>query len=103
MSASFASTVPLWLASVSADHDHWSSTIGTLVLAVQLALGPLGWTQTANFNATCLLTMAFAVGLVPMSGLRQKVGAILIGIWAVGLSMFRFAADSAPLGQLLNK
>ena len=54
-------------------------------------------------STTCLLTMSFAVGLVLMSGLRPKVGAILIGIWAVGLPMLRFGADSAPLGQLLNE
>lgn len=50
-----------------------------------LALGPFGWTQTANFIVTGLLTMAFAVGLLRMPGLRRKVGAILIGIWAIGL------------------
>ena len=62
-----------------------------------LALGPSGWTQTANFIVTGLLTMAFAVGLARTPGLRQKVGAILIGIWAIGLlGAGAFVTD--PLG-----
>ncbi|WP_433162135.1 DUF998 domain-containing protein [Kribbella sp. CA-247076] len=47
-----------------------------------LALGDHGWVQTANFLLTGLLTLAFAVGLW-RSGLR--VGAVLIGVWGVGL------------------
>jgi hypothetical protein len=50
-----------------------------------LALGPFGWTQTANFLVAGLLTLAFAAGLVRLPGARQKVGAILIGVWGVGL------------------
>ncbi|MFI6674003.1 DUF998 domain-containing protein [Kribbella sp. NPDC050470] len=47
-----------------------------------LALGDHGWVQTANFLVCGLLTIAFAVGLW-RSGLRA--GAVLIGIWGVGL------------------
>ena len=76
---------------------------GTLVPGSDSCARAFRLIQTPNFNVTCLLTMSFAVGLVLMSGLRPKVGAILIGIWAVGLPMLRFGADSAPLGQLLNE
>jgi hypothetical protein len=47
-----------------------------------LALGPGGWAQVANFLAAGALTVAFAAG-VRRSGFR--VGAVLIGIWGVGL------------------
>jgi hypothetical membrane protein len=50
-----------------------------------LSLGPLGWIQTVNFLVTGLLTLAFAVGLVRLHGLRHKVGGVLVGIWGVGL------------------
>jgi Protein of unknown function (DUF998) len=50
-----------------------------------LALGPFGWTQTANFVIAGLLTLAFAVGLMRLPGVRLKVGAILVGVWGVGL------------------
>jgi hypothetical protein len=50
-----------------------------------LALGPFGWTQTANFVIAGLLTLAFAVGLMRLPGVRQKVGAISVGLWGVGL------------------
>jgi hypothetical protein len=50
-----------------------------------LALGPFGWTQTLNFLVAGLLTLAFAVGLVQLHGVRQKAGGILVGIWGVGL------------------
>ncbi|MFI1443213.1 DUF998 domain-containing protein [Streptomyces fructofermentans] len=48
-----------------------------------LALGPAGWTQSVNFLSTGLLSLLFAVGLWragPTHG-----GALLIGVWAVGL------------------
>lgn len=47
-----------------------------------LALGDHGWVQTANFLVCGLLTIACAVGLW-RSGLRA--GAVLIGIWGLGL------------------
>lgn len=50
-----------------------------------LALGPFGWVQTANFVVGGLLMLALAVGLVLLPGARQKVGAVLVGVWAVGL------------------
>ena len=50
-----------------------------------LALGPFGWTQTVNFIVAGLLTLAFAIGLARLPGARQKAGAVLVGIWAVGL------------------
>ena len=50
-----------------------------------LALGPSGWTQTANFIIVGLLTLAFAIGLMRLHGIRQKIGAILVAIWGVGL------------------
>jgi Protein of unknown function (DUF998) len=50
-----------------------------------LALGPFGWTQTANFVIAGLLTLAFAVGLMRLPGVCLKVGAILVGVWGVGL------------------
>jgi hypothetical membrane protein len=50
-----------------------------------LALGPYGWVQTVTFIVAGLLTVAFAVGLAGGRGVRQKVGAILVGLWGVGL------------------
>jgi hypothetical protein len=50
-----------------------------------LALGPYGWTQAANFIAAGLLTLAFAAGLLLLPGVRQTIGAVLVGIWAIGL------------------
>lgn len=47
-----------------------------------LALGDHGWVQTANFLVCGLLTIACAVGLW-RSCLRA--GAVLIGIWGLGL------------------
>jgi hypothetical membrane protein len=50
-----------------------------------LALGPYGWTQAANFIVVGLLTLAFAVGLLRLPGVRQVIGASLVTIWAIGL------------------
>jgi hypothetical protein len=50
-----------------------------------LALGPYGWTQAANFIVAGLLTLAFAVGLLWLPGVRQVIGAVLVCIWAIGL------------------
>ncbi|TDD18203.1 DUF998 domain-containing protein [Kribbella turkmenica] len=47
-----------------------------------LALGDHGWLQTANFIVTGLLTVAFAVGLWRAG---SRAGAVLIGVWGVGL------------------
>jgi len=47
-----------------------------------LALGDQGWTQTANFLVSGLLTIPFAVGLWHTA---SKAGAVLIGIWGIGL------------------
>jgi hypothetical protein len=47
-----------------------------------LALGDHGWVQTANFIVAGLLTIAFAVGLWRSS---IRTGAVLIGVWGVGL------------------
>ncbi|MEI8408268.1 MULTISPECIES: DUF998 domain-containing protein [unclassified Kribbella] len=47
-----------------------------------LALGNHGWVQTVNFLLCGVLTVAFAVGLW-RSGVRA--GAVLIGVWGVGL------------------
>jgi hypothetical membrane protein len=52
-----------------------------------LALGDSGWTQSANFVVTGLLTLAFAIGvrraLQPRGGSRW--GPLLIGVYAIGL------------------
>lgn len=50
-----------------------------------LALGPYGWVQTAVFLACGLLTVAFAAGLLRLSGVRRRIGAVLVGLWGVGL------------------
>jgi hypothetical protein len=50
-----------------------------------LALGPFGWTQTASFLVAGMLAVAFAAGLVRLSGLRRRVGAVLVGLWGAGL------------------
>ncbi|GAA2384847.1 hypothetical protein Cme02nite_65760 [Catellatospora methionotrophica] len=50
-----------------------------------LALGPYGWVQTAVFLACGLLTVAFAAGLLRLSGVRRKIGAGLVGLWGIGL------------------
>ena len=52
-----------------------------------LALGDLGWTQTANFLVAGLLTLVFAGGLrrVLPSGRGSTWGPLLVGVWAVGL------------------
>lgn len=48
-----------------------------------LALGPAGWAQTVNFLSTGLLSLIFAVGLWRAG--PSHWGALLIGIWAIGL------------------
>lgn len=48
-----------------------------------LALGRAGWAQTANFLFAGLLSLFFAVGLWRIGPSRW--GAVLIGVWAVGL------------------
>jgi hypothetical protein len=52
-----------------------------------LALGPLGWTQVANFIVTGLLTTAFAVGMrrALRPGKGSVRGPLLVGIWGVQL------------------
>ncbi|MEV4260818.1 DUF998 domain-containing protein [Kribbella sp. NPDC049584] len=47
-----------------------------------LELGGGGWVQVANFLVAGVLTMAFALG-VWRSG--HRAGAVLIGVWGVGL------------------
>ncbi|WP_328329080.1 DUF998 domain-containing protein [Kribbella sp. NBC_00382] len=46
-----------------------------------LALGDHGWIQTANFLVAGALTIAFALGLWR----QARLGAVLVGIWGVGL------------------
>lgn len=46
-----------------------------------LQLGDHGWIQTANFLVAGALTIAFAIGLRR----EARLGAVLIGIWGVGL------------------
>lgn len=63
-----------------------------------LALGPCGWTQTANFVVADLLTLAFAFGLRRVFGACEGStwGPLLVGIWAVGLiGAGVFATDPA--------
>jgi hypothetical protein len=64
-----------------------------------LALGPGGWIQVVNFLVAGVLTITFAVG-VRRSGFRA--GAVLIGLWGVGLlgaGMFRTDPVSGfPIG-----
>ncbi|MGI5347411.1 DUF998 domain-containing protein [Streptomyces sp. CA-250714] len=48
-----------------------------------LALGRAGWAQIANFLVTGLLSLMFAAGLWRVGPSRW--GAVLIGVWAVGL------------------
>ena len=52
-----------------------------------LALGDWGWTQTANFIVTGLLTLAFAFGLrrALRPGKGWTWGPLLVGVWAIGL------------------
>jgi hypothetical protein len=52
-----------------------------------LALGNHGWTQTANFVITGLLTLAFAAGLrlALWPGKGSTWGPLLVGVWAIGL------------------
>jgi len=52
-----------------------------------LALGPTGWTQTANFLLCGVLTIAFALGLrlVLKPGKASLWGPILVGLWGIGL------------------
>jgi hypothetical protein len=52
-----------------------------------LALSDSGWTQTANFIITGLLTLAFAAGLrhTLRPGKGSVWGPLLVGVWAVGL------------------
>lgn len=50
-----------------------------------LALGPYGWVQTVVFLTCGLLTTAFAAGLLRLSGVRRRIGAVLVGLWGVGL------------------
>jgi hypothetical protein len=47
-----------------------------------LELGANGWIQVANFLIAGVLTIAFAVGLWRS---RLRAGAVLIGVWGVGL------------------
>lgn len=49
-----------------------------------LALGEYGWAQTASFLVCGTLTVLFAIGLW-RSHLVSRVGAVLIGIWGLGL------------------
>ncbi|MFD4527299.1 DUF998 domain-containing protein [Streptomyces sp. NPDC058470] len=48
-----------------------------------LSLGRAGWAQTVNFLLTGLLSLIFAVGLWRVG--PSHWGALLIGVWAVGL------------------
>ncbi|MGP3974031.1 DUF998 domain-containing protein [Streptomyces sp. 8N114] len=48
-----------------------------------LALGPAGWSQTVSFICAGLLSLALSVGLWRDGPSRW--GALLIGVWAVGL------------------
>ncbi|NGO12054.1 DUF998 domain-containing protein [Streptomyces sp. HC44] len=48
-----------------------------------LALGRAGWAQTVNFLFTGLLSLIFAVGMWRAG--TSRWGALLIGVWAVGL------------------
>lgn len=48
-----------------------------------LALGPAGWVQTGSFLLSGTLTLAFATGLWRDGA--HPAGAILVGLWAVGL------------------
>ncbi|MFC6086925.1 DUF998 domain-containing protein [Sphaerisporangium aureirubrum] len=52
-----------------------------------LALGDLGWTQTANFLITGALMLAFAVGLRPalLPGRGARWAPLLVGMYAIGL------------------
>ncbi|WP_433218381.1 DUF998 domain-containing protein [Microtetraspora malaysiensis] len=52
-----------------------------------LALGDLGWLQTANFALTGLLSCAFAIGVrrVARPGVAGAVGPILIGVYGVAM------------------
>jgi hypothetical membrane protein len=49
-----------------------------------LALGENGWLQTANFLVCGALTIAFALGLW-QSRRVSRAGAVLVGIWGLGL------------------
>ncbi|WP_182875094.1 DUF998 domain-containing protein [Microbispora sp. H10670] len=48
-----------------------------------LAIGDRGWTQTTNFFVGGLLCLAFAVGLWRAG--PSHWGALLVGVWAIGL------------------
>lgn len=68
----------------SATRAHYSAVRHPIS---SLAIGEHGWTQTAGFLTTGLLTLAFAAGTWrasrPVGG--PVFGPLLIGAWAVGL------------------
>jgi hypothetical protein len=71
------SVVYLLAGAVRADYKQLRHPVSSL------ALGPSGWVQRANFFVAGLLSLAFAVGLWRAGASRW--GAVLIGVWAVGL------------------
>jgi hypothetical protein len=64
---------------LKADYDPMRHPVSSL------ALGPYGWIQAANFMVAGLLTLACAVGLLQLPGVRPVIGTVLVGIWAIGL------------------
>ncbi|MEV6410228.1 DUF998 domain-containing protein [Kribbella sp. NPDC051718] len=54
-----------------------------------LALGNNGWIQTVNFLVAGVLTVLFAIGLwqtsAPEAVRKARLGAVLVGVWGVGL------------------
>jgi hypothetical protein len=65
----------------------------------ELSLGPFGWVQTANFLATGVLVVLFAVGLrrTFVAGRASMAGPILIAVFGVGLIVPGiFQTDAKP-------
>ncbi|MEV8638984.1 DUF998 domain-containing protein [Streptosporangium sp. NPDC051023] len=65
-----------------------------------LALGDLGWLQTANFALTGLLACAFAIGVrrVVRPGVVGTAGPILIGVYGVAMVGGGFFRPDPALG-----
>jgi hypothetical membrane protein len=69
-------------------------------LVSQLSLGDQGWMQIANFIASGVLIVAFAIGLrrVLRTGTGARAGPILLGAVGVGLIIAGFFATDPGLG-----
>lgn len=63
----------------AADYDPLRHPVSSL------SLGALGWTQAVNFLVCGVLTLLFTIALLREPGGRREIGAVLVGLWGVGL------------------